>query len=154
MNQFWIVIGAAIATAAVAAPVAAIVLVSIASRREESAHSLYGRAPGPVTAAARRLLAFRSDQVAALPQKRPAARSSRPAAPGRRQIRPGAEPKPAWLIAGAHPAGIAPGPVAAPDLEVRFAHARRSVPDASQYPARHQSQPRSVRADQRQGAGV
>ena len=154
MSQLWIVIGAVIAVAAVAAPMAAIVLVSIASRREESARSLTGRAPGPVTAAARRLLAFRgSDHVAPLPQRR-AARGSRRPAPGRRPARPGPVPRPVWLITGGYQAGLAPSQLREPDLEVRFAHARRSVPAASKYPARRQSQPRSVRADQRQGAGV
>jgi hypothetical protein len=39
-------------------PVAAVVLVSVASRREETARSIAGRAPGLAARAARRLLAF------------------------------------------------------------------------------------------------
>jgi hypothetical protein len=39
-------------------PAAAVVLVSVATRREETARSIADRAPGLVTRAARRLLAF------------------------------------------------------------------------------------------------
>jgi hypothetical protein len=39
-------------------PVAAVVLVTVATRREESARSIAGRAPGLAARAARRLLAF------------------------------------------------------------------------------------------------
>jgi hypothetical protein len=39
-------------------PLAAIVLVAVACRREEAARSIAGRAPGPLAQAARRLLAF------------------------------------------------------------------------------------------------
>jgi hypothetical protein len=39
-------------------PVAAVVLVTVASRREETARSIAGRAPGLAARAARRLLAF------------------------------------------------------------------------------------------------
>ena len=40
----------------VGAPLGAAILVSFASRREDAAHTLTGRPPGPVTAMARRLL--------------------------------------------------------------------------------------------------
>jgi hypothetical protein len=60
MSHLLIAVGAAIAVAAVVAPIAAIFLVSVASRREESAHTLSGRAPGPITRAARRLLVYRT----------------------------------------------------------------------------------------------
>jgi hypothetical protein len=76
MSQIWIAIGAVIAVAAVVAPLMAIVLVSIASRREESAQSLKGQAPGAITGAARRLLAYRGDRAA------PASRRSAGQAPG------------------------------------------------------------------------
>ena len=49
-----------IGTIIVSAPIAVAMLVSVASRREESAHSLSGQAPGPITRAARRLLAYKS----------------------------------------------------------------------------------------------
>jgi len=39
-------------------PLAAVALVTVASWREETARSIAGRAPGPLTGAARRLLAF------------------------------------------------------------------------------------------------
>jgi hypothetical protein len=39
-------------------PVAAVMLVTVATRREETARSIAGLAPGPVARAARRLLAF------------------------------------------------------------------------------------------------
>lgn len=45
-----------LAAAIVGAPIAAAVLVSLASRREDARHSLSGRAPNWVTRAARRLL--------------------------------------------------------------------------------------------------
>ena len=150
MSEFWIAVGAAIAIVAVTAPLAAMVLVSIASRREESAYSLSGQAPGPLTAVARRLLAYRSDSVA--PQRRRSRRIAPSAARSRRQARPSPAARPAWLAANPPlPAHISIGE---PDLEVRFAHARRSLPDTSQLQARRQPQPGSVRAEQRQTAGV
>jgi hypothetical protein len=60
MSHFFIAVGVVIAVIAVAAPIAAACLVSVASRREESKHSLSGQPPGPITKAARRLLAYRS----------------------------------------------------------------------------------------------
>ena len=134
MSQFWVAVGVAIAVSAVTAPLAAMVLVSIASRREESASSLSRQAPGPVTAAARRLLAYRSDHVASLPRRR---RARGRAASATRA-----------------PSPRTPQPIAEHDLEVRFAYARRSLPDAGQFPARRQPQPRSVGAHQRETAGV
>jgi hypothetical protein len=133
MSQFWVAVGVAIAVMAVTAPLAAMVLVSIASRREESASSLSRQAPGPVTAAARRLLAYRSDHVASLPRRRARARAA---------------------SAAAERALQAPRPIGEPDIEVRFAYARRSLPNAGQFPARRQPQPRSVGAHQRETAGV
>ncbi|HTP16903.1 MAG TPA: hypothetical protein VMK13_13855 [Streptosporangiaceae bacterium] len=55
-------IGLLIAVAVVIAgvPFAAVVLVSVASCREDSAGSLAGPAPGPFSRAARRLLGFQS----------------------------------------------------------------------------------------------
>ena len=134
MSHFWIAVGVAIAVMAVMAPLAAMVLVSIASRREESASSLSRQAPGPVTAAARRLLAYRSDHVASLPRRRRARGSV--------------------ASTTMEPSPQSPHPVGERDLEVRFAYARRSVPDAGQFPARRQPQPRSVGAHQRETAGV
>ena len=110
MDQIWMTAVAVIAVMALAVPFAAIVVVSIASRREEAERSLSRQAPGAVARTARRLLAFRADQL------------------DRAQ---------GW-----------------PGREVRFGHARRLVSDPHQYPASRQPQPRSVRADQRQGAGV
>jgi len=134
MSQFWVAVGIGIAVMAVMAPLAAMMLVSIASRREESASSLSSQAPGPVTAAARRLLAYRSDYVASLPRRRRA----------RRRV----------ANATREPSLQAPHPIGEPDLEVRFGYARRFVPDARQFPARSQPQPRSVGAHQRETAGV
>ena len=133
MSQFWVAVGVAIAVTAVTAPLAAMVLVSIASRREESASSLSRQAPGPVTAAARRLLAYRSDQVP-LPRRRRA----------RGRV----------ASATREPSLRAPHSIANRDLEVRFGYARRSLPDAGQFPARRQPQLRSVGAHQRETAGV
>jgi len=157
MSQIWIGIGAVIAVAAVISPLVAIVLVSIASRREESAHSLAGQAPGAITGAARRLLAYRGDRVAPAsrrsaerPDRRPAGRQ----AAGTRPARSAGRPQPVWLIAGAQQAGQVPGTLSEPDLEVRFAYARRTLPDASQLPASRQPQPGSVRTYHREPAGV
>jgi hypothetical protein len=44
----------------VAAPIVAAVLVTVASLREDAARSLTGRPPGPLAAAARRLLCLRT----------------------------------------------------------------------------------------------
>jgi hypothetical protein len=44
-------------------PLAAAVLVTVASRREETARSIAGRAPGPLERAARRLLAFQATGI-------------------------------------------------------------------------------------------
>jgi hypothetical protein len=117
MHEIWIVAGAAVAVAAVAVPFAAIIIVSIASRREEAAQSFSRSAPGAAARAARRLLDFRN--------QRSARRS-----------------------------GLAPSAARLPLREVRFEHARRTLPDASQFAAGGQSQPRSIRLDDRQGAGV
>jgi hypothetical protein len=45
-----------VAAVVVGAPVGAAVLVTVASLREDAAHTLAGRPPGPFAAAARRLL--------------------------------------------------------------------------------------------------
>jgi len=47
-----------IATVMTGVPLAAVALVTVASWREETTRSIAGRAPGPLTGAARRLLAF------------------------------------------------------------------------------------------------
>jgi hypothetical protein len=55
-------------------PLAAAVLVTVASRREESARSIAGRAPGRLERAARRLLAFQATGIgrpAGRPRPRP-----------------------------------------------------------------------------------
>lgn len=49
--------------AVVAAPMAGALLVTFASLREDAAHSLAGRPPGVLTAAARRLLRLRAGSV-------------------------------------------------------------------------------------------
>jgi hypothetical protein len=68
-----------IIAAVVSLPMAAIVVVSIASRREDAAWSLGGPARGPVQAAARRLLDFHSEDPAWPVPKN--FRPPRPAAP-------------------------------------------------------------------------
>jgi hypothetical protein len=44
-------------------PLTAVALVTVASRREETARSIAGRAPGPLERAARRLLAFHATGI-------------------------------------------------------------------------------------------
>lgn len=66
MHSLWFVV-AGVAVVVAALPIAAIILVSMASLREESAHSLSGEAPGPGERAARRLLGFRTEVPASSP---------------------------------------------------------------------------------------
>jgi hypothetical protein len=61
----------------VSVPIVAAGLVAVASRREDSAWSLDGPAPGPVAAAARRVVAFRT-QAIAWPRPQHRARVHRP----------------------------------------------------------------------------
>ena len=79
-----------IIAAVVSMPVAAVVVVSLASRREDAAWSLGESAQGGVQAAARRLLDFHSDDPALpLPKNcRPARPAARPAAPVLRSVGP------------------------------------------------------------------
>ena len=51
----------AIVVVAVSVPLASVVLVSLASKREDSAQSLSGRPRGPLEAAARRMVGFHGD---------------------------------------------------------------------------------------------
>lgn len=69
-------------------PLTAVALVTVASRREETARSIAGRAPGPLERAARRLLAFHATGIG-----HPAAAAANPAA-----VNP----------AGANPAAVKP----------------------------------------------
>ena len=63
---FLLVAGALI----VGTPILAVILVSVASLREDSEHSLVGRPPGKFAAVARRLLCVRTDSArAANPRK-------------------------------------------------------------------------------------
>ena len=55
-----------IVTLVVSAPIVACLLVSVASTREDSAYSLGNHAPGPVQAAARRILDFHTDAPSSL----------------------------------------------------------------------------------------
>lgn len=150
MDQIWIA-AAAIAVAVLGVPFAAIVLVSFASRREDAAHTLSRQAPGAVTRAARRLLAYSAEQV---DQTHDWPGYSRAPGRGRRSDRSGPDSFAFELTHARVPAELAPSPAILAAREVRFGHARRPLSDAGQYPASRQPQPRSVRADERQGAGV
>ncbi len=152
MDRIWIAAAAVIAVAVLGVPFAAIVLVSIASRREEAAHSLSRQAPGAATRAARRLLDYRNERVDQVPRRQVS--YSRASGRGRRSDRSGPDSFAFELMPAPVPAALAPSPVAAAMREVRFGHARRPLSDAGQYPASRESQPRSGRADERQGAGV
>ena len=154
MDQIWIAAGV-VGVVVLGVPFAAIVLVSIASRREEAEHSLSRQAPGAATHAARRLLGFRGDQVAPMrdwPARTTASHTGRRGRGGR----PGRSGQDllASELTPAAAAGLAPSRASRAAREVRFGHARRPLSAASQYPASRQPQPRSVRVDQRQGAGV
>ena len=158
MHQIWVAAGLAIAVIAVGVPFAAIILVTIASRREEAARSLSRQAPGAAARAARRLLGFRTGRIGPLADW-PARRAGRRARP-HGSFRAASSPLPTRLTRGTQPIGLPPGAAGQPIpagnqlREVRFGHARRSLPDSGQYPAGGQSQPGSIRTDQRQGAGV
>jgi hypothetical protein len=78
-------------------------------------------------------------------------KSSRDRRPGdRRPVKPGPHLRAAELI----PASLIPSQDGIAAREVRFGHARRSLSDAGQHSAGSESQPGSVRSDERQGAGV
>ncbi len=130
MQGIWILVG--VAGMVLAVPLAAVVLVSMASMREESAQSLSGMPPGPITRLARRVLAYQSEPFDTSAHGR--ARRSASTGPGRRP-------------AGRRTTGRT-------GQEVRFAYARRTLPDPGQYPASRQSGPGAVRFDDRQTAGV
>jgi hypothetical protein len=86
-----IILLTAIAVVITGVPLAAVTLVTLASRHEEHARSIAGRAPGVLAGAARRLLGFRATGIT-----RPASR----AAAGYRRNEP-------W-IAGERTGGRAP----------------------------------------------
>jgi hypothetical protein len=67
----------AIVVVVVSAPLVGVVLVSLASRREDSAHSLAGRPSGALEAMARRLVGFHGDTAARRPGGRGPARARR-----------------------------------------------------------------------------
>lgn len=114
MEKVLITLAVIVGIVAVAVPFAIIVLVSVASHREESARSLSGAAPGPISRLARAVLSYRAD---------------RPQIPGSARRRPRA-------------------------ADVRFAHARRSLPDPGREPAGREPQPGTLGADQRESALV
>jgi len=127
MERFWIAVATVAVVSAVALPLIAAVLVSLASMREEYARSLGGEAPGLMARMARLVLAFRAERDLSprggadpdWPQRRRARHSRRAA-----------------------------------EREVRFAHARRTLPDTRKQPANGQPQPDPRSADRRQPAGV
>lgn len=74
MEGTWIYLVIIAAIIVTVVPLAAVVLVSIASRSEDTARSLFGQHPGRHEAMARRLLGFRA-QNAAVPRQRPVPRT-------------------------------------------------------------------------------
>jgi hypothetical protein len=75
-----IILIAVVVVGVVSAPLVGVVLVSLASRREDSAHSLASRPSGALESAARRLVGFHGDTGA---RRRPSGRGS---ARGRRRL--------------------------------------------------------------------
>jgi hypothetical protein len=71
-----IILLTAIAVLITGVPLTAVVLVTLASRHEEHARSIAGRAPGVLTGAARRLLGFRAIGIARPASPRPAGRAA------------------------------------------------------------------------------
>lgn len=82
--MFFLLVAAALV---VGAPLAAVVLVSIASRREDAEHSLTGRPPGRITAIARLLLCSRNGTTKRTATRGGAASRGRPASRGRARSR-------------------------------------------------------------------
>jgi hypothetical protein len=66
-----------IAAIAVSLPMAGIVVVSLASRREDAAQSLSGRPSGAIQGAARRVVGFHGDGFARRPARRGGSRPAR-----------------------------------------------------------------------------
>lgn len=126
MQNILMTIGIIVTAVTVTVTLAAVVLVSLASVHEESAQSLSGQAPGLTARTARQLLGFRTES----------------------STRPAAERVAAERVARAASQTELPMP------DVRFPHARRTLPDFGQHAARRQPQPSTVFADRRQGAGV
>ncbi len=92
-------------------PLAVVVLVTVASRREETARSIAGHAPGPMERAARRLLAFHASGIG-----RPACRARADRRPAPR--RPPADDDRYRALSPVSPVGavsalspVGPGPV-------------------------------------------
>src|SRR5258706_12938039 len=109
MLQIGLAVGMAAAVIAVGVPFAAIILVSIASRREEAAHSLTRHAPGAAARAARRLLRFRTKRIAPPPDW---AAANYPISPARerRSLRPASTPPRMDLVREARSDELAPVP--------------------------------------------
>jgi hypothetical protein len=93
----------AIATLVGGLPIAGILLVALASRREEAARSIAGGAPGPLERIARRLLGFHAMGIS-----RPACRTRAPSR-GRRADRPWVSGFPADDVPDDYPHGDFPG---------------------------------------------
>jgi hypothetical protein len=72
-----IILIAVVVVVVVSAPLVGVVLVSLASRREDSAHSLAGRPSGTLESAARRLVGFHGDTAARRSVGRRRARAGR-----------------------------------------------------------------------------
>jgi hypothetical protein len=128
MEGIWILV--ALVGAAVAIPLAAVVLVTVASRREEAFQSLSGRPPGAAAELARRLLGYRSD-IEFDPVSQRSRISTRYVAP------------PASRRTGRRTG-----------QEVLFGYARRTLPGTGKYAASRQPRPGADSIDRRQTAGV
>jgi len=85
-----------IATVITGVPLAAVVLVTLASKREDTARSIAGGAPGPLARAARRLLAFHATGIGLAGGTAPAGSGG----PGRAAVPQALPPFPAGLRCG------------------------------------------------------
>ncbi len=70
MVALWVILAVVVA----GLPLTAVVLVTVACRQEETAHSMAGSAPGRLARAARRLLAFRAVGITRPASREPAGR--------------------------------------------------------------------------------
>jgi hypothetical protein len=86
LQYLWI--GAAVAAVVAALPIAAVILVTLASHHEESVHSLSGEAPGPTDRIARRVLGFKTAHAGRLaPGQMPTSSSRSPRSSQNSEVR-------------------------------------------------------------------
>ncbi len=118
-----------IAAIAVSLPMAGIVVVSLASRREDAAQSLSSRPSGAIQIAARRVVGFHGAGLARRPARRGGSRPVRDAAGPMTRTSPAC-----WPASGPRTGGSRPSPAAGPG---RSRAVRDGRPAARSDPGQH-----------------